>query len=66
MEAYLMEFIEAFTHLILYIMNIYSSALDLFDKKIIKSINVFEDNEFNPICQVYVEHRRDAAQTNAA
>ncbi|SCP03865.1 HORMA domain protein, putative [Plasmodium ovale] len=31
METYLMEFIEAFTHLILYIMNIYSS--DYFEKK---------------------------------
>ncbi|EUD66251.1 hypothetical protein C922_03446 [Plasmodium inui San Antonio 1] len=41
-------------------------TLDLFDKKMIKSINVFQDNEFNPICQVYVEHRRDAAQTDRA
>ncbi|ANQ07048.1 Mitotic spindle assembly checkpoint protein [Plasmodium coatneyi] len=41
-------------------------TLNLFDKKIIKSINFFENNEFNPICQVYVEHRRDAAQTNVA
>ncbi|GAW79936.1 mitotic spindle assembly checkpoint protein [Plasmodium gonderi] len=40
-------------------------TLDLFDKKIIKSINVFE-NGFNPICQVYVEHRKETAPTDAA
>ncbi|CRG99096.1 HORMA domain protein, putative [Plasmodium relictum] len=32
--------------------------LDIFDKKILKSMNISDENSSNPICQIYVESRK--------